>query len=457
MRGHLERRRARPRDRARAQIAGRFGRGASQRICGSVARDLNARRGSGSRRRRSGPRRPRRRARRRQGGIHRRAHCRGSACAFACSSGAGNWTRRAWSRCLTPRRIASCRAARTSGSAAAARCSICRPPRSWRRRSASCSRILQRIGRVRPERVLAPLRGPEWAYRRRARLGVKYVHKKGRVLAGFREREKPYIADLAPLRGIARSRFADAAARARRPGGDAERFARKCRRSRWRPAMSGRRWCFASWRRRAPDGSAKNSRRFGAPRGRADLSAARRPRYGAAAARRLPAARATRVDGGTRRSNSDRSISSRSTATSMSPWWMRPSSCLRPTPGRYGARSVLRPGQFHPAAWRAARGACVGVEGDAALVAKAQANAARNGIGNAAFFAGESVRADAASAPGPSERYDLVLLDPPRAGAPRNAGTHGAVASAAGRVYFLPSGEFGAGCGNLGRMPKGSR
>jgi 23S rRNA (uracil1939-C5)-methyltransferase len=55
---------------------------------------------------------------------------------------------------------------------------------------------LQRIGRVCAERVLAPLRGPEWGYRRRARLGVKYVHKKGRVLAGFREREKPYIADI---------------------------------------------------------------------------------------------------------------------------------------------------------------------------------------------------------------------------------------------------------------------
>ncbi len=55
---------------------------------------------------------------------------------------------------------------------------------------------LERIGRVRPERVFEPLRGPEWAYRRRARLGVKYVHKKGRVLAGFRERDKPYVADL---------------------------------------------------------------------------------------------------------------------------------------------------------------------------------------------------------------------------------------------------------------------
>ncbi len=55
---------------------------------------------------------------------------------------------------------------------------------------------LERIGRVRPGRVLPPLRGPAWGYRRRARLGVKYVHKKGRVLAGFREREKPYLADL---------------------------------------------------------------------------------------------------------------------------------------------------------------------------------------------------------------------------------------------------------------------
>ena len=55
---------------------------------------------------------------------------------------------------------------------------------------------LERIGRVRPETVFAPLAGPVWAYRRRARLGVKFVTKKDRVLAGFREREKPYIADI---------------------------------------------------------------------------------------------------------------------------------------------------------------------------------------------------------------------------------------------------------------------
>ena len=44
--------------------------------------------------------------------------------------------------------------------------------------------------------MFAPITGPDFAYRRRARLGVKYVHKKGRVLAGFRERDKPYLADL---------------------------------------------------------------------------------------------------------------------------------------------------------------------------------------------------------------------------------------------------------------------
>jgi 23S rRNA (uracil1939-C5)-methyltransferase len=39
---------------------------------------------------------------------------------------------------------------------------------------------LERIGGVAPERWLPPLRGPAWSYRRRARLGCKFVDKKGR-------------------------------------------------------------------------------------------------------------------------------------------------------------------------------------------------------------------------------------------------------------------------------------
>ncbi len=55
---------------------------------------------------------------------------------------------------------------------------------------------LSRIGKVSPAEWLPPLTGPEYGYRRRARLGVKYVAKKGRVLVGFRERAAPYVADV---------------------------------------------------------------------------------------------------------------------------------------------------------------------------------------------------------------------------------------------------------------------
>ncbi len=55
---------------------------------------------------------------------------------------------------------------------------------------------LQRIGHVKAQSVRAPLRGPQWGYRRKARLGVKYVEKKGKVLIGFREKGTRYLADL---------------------------------------------------------------------------------------------------------------------------------------------------------------------------------------------------------------------------------------------------------------------
>lgn len=55
---------------------------------------------------------------------------------------------------------------------------------------------LQHIGGVCAERVLEPLTGPVWGYRRRARLGVRRVDKKDKVLVGFRERGGRYLADL---------------------------------------------------------------------------------------------------------------------------------------------------------------------------------------------------------------------------------------------------------------------
>ncbi len=47
-----------------------------------------------------------------------------------------------------------------------------------------------------PENWLEPLSGDSFHYRSKARLGVKFVDKKGRVLVGFREKKKPYIAEI---------------------------------------------------------------------------------------------------------------------------------------------------------------------------------------------------------------------------------------------------------------------
>jgi 23S rRNA (uracil1939-C5)-methyltransferase len=55
---------------------------------------------------------------------------------------------------------------------------------------------LQRIGKVEPQSWLQPMTGPVWAYRRRARLAVKDVAAKGRVLVGFRERHAAFITDM---------------------------------------------------------------------------------------------------------------------------------------------------------------------------------------------------------------------------------------------------------------------
>ncbi len=55
---------------------------------------------------------------------------------------------------------------------------------------------MRRIGKIEDAPLWEPLRGPLWGYRRKARLSVKDVPRKGRVLVGFRERSGPYIADI---------------------------------------------------------------------------------------------------------------------------------------------------------------------------------------------------------------------------------------------------------------------
>ncbi|MBF0255946.1 MAG: 23S rRNA (uracil(1939)-C(5))-methyltransferase RlmD [Gammaproteobacteria bacterium] len=55
----------------------------------------------------------------------------------------------------------------------------------------------KRIGKLEPEQILPPLiPADHWGYRKKARLGVKWVEKKGRVLVGFREQGSGFIADI---------------------------------------------------------------------------------------------------------------------------------------------------------------------------------------------------------------------------------------------------------------------
>ena len=55
---------------------------------------------------------------------------------------------------------------------------------------------LWHIGRVKAEQMLSPIYGPAWGYRHKARLRVKYVPAKARVLVGFNEKATHFVTDI---------------------------------------------------------------------------------------------------------------------------------------------------------------------------------------------------------------------------------------------------------------------
>jgi 23S rRNA (uracil1939-C5)-methyltransferase len=55
---------------------------------------------------------------------------------------------------------------------------------------------LWHLGKVKAANILRPISGPAWGYRYRARLSVRHVPKKGAVLVGFHERNSRYVADI---------------------------------------------------------------------------------------------------------------------------------------------------------------------------------------------------------------------------------------------------------------------
>ncbi len=267
---------------------------------------------------------------------------------------------------------------------------------------------LKRIGRVEPDLWLPAVVGEPWHYRRRARLGVKYVTGKDRVLVGFRERAGRYITDMRrcpvlmpPIDGLLDELallIARSSVKERLPQIEA--------------AVADEGSALVLRVLAAPSAADEQAfREFGAqhdidmylqpggPGTVTPLGPARPLRY------RLPEFGLTLEFLPMDFVQVNARVNAELVATAV---------------GLADVRSTDRVldlycglGNFSlPLAQRA--GELTGVEGDAGLVARAVRNAAVNGIGNARF-----VTADLASSDWGfyRERWDVVVLDPPRTGA----------------------------------------
>ncbi len=270
---------------------------------------------------------------------------------------------------------------------------------------------LQRIGHVQPRQVFAPLRGPEFAYRRRARLGVKYVHKKGRVLAGFRERDKPYLADIRRCE-ILLEKFATLPLKL---AALVETLSLREKLPQVELAAGDESAALVFRVMQAPSADdLLKLEQFAARQGVAIYLQSGgletiRPLIpgGPALTYSVDGGSITLEFGPADFIQINRDINDAMVAAAMD--------LLQPLATDTVLDLFCGLGNFTlPLGRRAGR--VVGVEGDAALVQRARANGARNGVANADFFV-ENLFEPAQLGSWAATPYDLVLLDPPRAGA----------------------------------------
>jgi 23S rRNA (uracil1939-C5)-methyltransferase len=270
----------------------------------------------------------------------------------------------------------------------------------------------ERIGHVRPQTVLPPLTDAPFGYRRKARLGVKWVPAKERAIVGFREAMKPmYIADierclvLVPQVGErihelsalvtsmdARERIPQIEVSA---GDDSTVLV-----FRHLDPLSA-----ADLERLRAFGERTGLAIFLQPGGNDSVHALWPERV--ALSFRIEAADVelafrpldfTQVNAG---------INQKMVARALE--------MLDPQPGERVLDLFCGLGNFTlPIARRAA--AVVGVEGEAGLVARARENARANGLDNAEFFAAD-LSQDLRGERWVREGFDKLLLDPPRTGA----------------------------------------
>jgi 23S rRNA (uracil1939-C5)-methyltransferase len=271
---------------------------------------------------------------------------------------------------------------------------------------------LARIGEVAPERWLPPLLGPVWNYRRRARLSSRYVGKKGRSLVGFREKQGKYVADVSRCEVLAEPV-------ASLVGTLAELLTGMQRREsipQVEVALSdGERVLVLRVLDPLPDSDLEALRSFEQRHGLrlllqpGGLHTVQPLTPGPVDLHYRLEAFDLRLDfGPTDFVQVNGAINQAMVARAIELLEVQPTDRVLDLYCGLGNFTL-------PLARRAA--SVVGVEGEAGLIERARANAARNGIGNATFHVADlSVEPDR-GLPWVRGGYDKVLLDPPRAGA----------------------------------------
>ena len=273
---------------------------------------------------------------------------------------------------------------------------------------------LERLARLSCPRWLEPLGGPPWGYRRRARLGVKYVAKKRKVVIGFRERMAPHLADVshcdvlaAPVDGWMAALSALIGAldiRERLPQIEvavADNAVALVLRVLSAPSE-------ADLNRLRAFAARHGARLFLQPGGpdsvvELDPPDPPQPLHYTLAQFGLTLEFAptdfVQVNAAVNQALVSRAVQ-----------------LLAPDPSSRVLDLFCGLGNFTLALATAA-GQVVGVEGDRTLIGRARQNARRNGIDNATFHVADLSQPQPAHTPWVRERYSHVLLDPPRLGA----------------------------------------
>jgi 23S rRNA (uracil1939-C5)-methyltransferase len=269
----------------------------------------------------------------------------------------------------------------------------------------------ERIGKVEPARWLDPLSDEAWGYRRKGRLSVKWVPKKGKSLVGFREDNPRFVADLS----VCYTLLPEVGQRIAALGELVTSLETKSSIAQIE-ISAGDETVALIFRNLQPLSEADTAKlvAFGQQHELAILLQPGGPQSVFALwpqevrlSFRIVEADVeiafepldfVQVNAGMNRKMITRAID-----------------LLDPQSGDRVLDLFCGLGNFTlPVARRA--GIVVGVEGDAGLVARARANAVANGIGNAEFAAGD-LAADQRNAPWATRDYEKILLDPPRSGA----------------------------------------